>query len=222
MGARLLIHACNDRLWYVNEYLIPSMTEQGIKREQIEVYVDTDGEGNLASWLATCQLLKDRPGGTWHLQDDVLIARDFARQIEEHNKGIVCGFCHDLYETEGVRNLGYVFPFLAWQSSFPCIRIPNDVLRHFLEWYYGKAVYNERLQEYIKTGKCDDTIFRIFMIQERSTDIALNLAPHIVEHVDWLVGGSTINEWRGYPARGAYFYDDDLVEQLEIELRDRR
>lgn len=219
---RIMIHACIEREWYVNEYLIPSIVEQGIDRDSIEIWLDKNRRGNLASWLACCEALQNRPGGTWHLQDDVLIARDFAEKIKEHDDGIVCGFCHDLYETEGVQHIGSVYAFLMWQSSFPCIRIPNKVLKHFLEWYRSEAVYDDVMQKYIKTGKCDDTIFRLFMCSQRSLDKVYNLAPHIVEHVDYIIGGSTINKWRGYPARGAYFYDDDLVDDLIQKLAKRR
>lgn len=219
---KILIHACKDRLWYVNDYLIPSMIEQGIDRGQIEVWLDKDGKGCLGSWIASCEYLKDKPGGTWHLQDDVLIAHDFKEKIEKYNDGIVCGFCHDLYETEGLDHLGKVLAFHMWQSSFPCIRIPNKVLKHFLVWWYDKAENDKEYRRYVESNKHDDTLFRLFMVKERSTDTAYNLAPHLVEHVDYLIGGSQANKWRGYAAMGAYFYDDYLVDELIQKLAKRR
>ena len=48
---RYLIHACPQRLWYVNDYLIPSMLLQGVKRDDIEVWNDADGRGNLTSCM---------------------------------------------------------------------------------------------------------------------------------------------------------------------------
>lgn len=222
MSAEVMIHACKDRAWYVNDFLIPSMLEQGIKEEQITLWMDDKGNGCLKQWLNSCEYLKDKPGGTWHVQDDVLIASDFAEKIEKYDKGIVCGFCHDLYETEGVQHLGYQLAFLMWQSSFPCIRIPNEVLGHFYKWFYDVAVHDKGFQKYIKTGKCDDTIFRLFMCNERSADIVYNLAPHLVEHVDYLIGGSQVNQWRGYAAMGAYFYDDYLVDNLIEKIAKRR
>lgn len=220
--ADVIIHACPKRAWYVKEYLIPSLIEQGIKRKNIKLWIDKKEHGNLASWVACCKAYGDKPGGMWHLQDDVMISHDFAKQIEKYDKGVVCGFCHEPYETEGVQHVGYVRAFLMWQSSFQCIRIPNEVLGHFYRWYTETAVHDKDMQKYIATGKCDDTIFRIFMVTQRSTDSVLNLAPHLVEHVDYLLGGSIINKWRGYAATGAYFYDDDLIEELENKLAKRR
>ena len=218
---KILIHTCKEREWYVNEYLIPSIVKQGIKKKDIEIWLDTESIGNLASWLASCEYLADKPGGTWHLQDDVLISRNFAKQIKKHDTGIVCGFCYAPYETQGVHT-GVVFPVLMWQSSFQCIRIPNHVLKHFLEWYNSFAIHDHDMQEYISLGKCDDTIFRIFMIKERSTDKVLNLKPHLVEHVDVIIGGSVINRWRNFWANGTFFEDHDLVEELEKKLGKER
>lgn len=220
--AEVIIHACLKRHWYVKDYLIPSLVEQGIKRDNITVWLDKKEHGNLASWVACCKAYGDKPGGMWHLQDDVLIARDFATKVNEYDDGVVCGFCHEPYETEGIHHIGYVRSFLMWQSSFLCIRIPNEVLGHFYRWYHEIAVHDENMQKYIKTGKCDDTIFRIFMCTQRSTDTVLNLAPHLVEHVDFAVGGSVVNKWRGYTSNGAYFYDDDLVDDLVQKIAKRR
>ena len=221
--AKVMIHACNDRLWYVNEYIVPSMTAQGVARDDITVWLDKESKGNLKSFLESCRALADTPGGTWHLQDDVLIAHDFSEKINEHDNGIVCAFCHDLYETEGCTHLGPVVPFLAWQSCFQCIRIPNETLGHFYKWFNEVAIHDEELvKRYISKNRSDDTLFRIFMCNERSWDRAYNLAPHLVEHVDFLIGGSQINKWRGYWARGAYFYDDYLVDNLIQDLAKRR
>ena len=78
------------------------------------------------------------------------------------------------------------------------------------------------MQKYISLGKCDDTIFRIFMIKERSTDKVLNLKPHLVEHVDVIIGGSVINRWRNFWANGTFFEDHELVEELEKKLGKER
>lgn len=214
---RIMIHACPDREWYVEQYLAPSIIEQGIHPDDITIWMDRDHVGNLRSWVESCESLRGIPGGTWHIQDDVLICRDFAKRISEHDSGIVCGFCHDLYEPHQLYILGKTLPFNMWCSSFQCIRIPNSVASDFAEWF-TTAKYREDLQHYVSTGKCDDSIFHVYMNEERCYEPVYNLAPHLVEHVDWLIGGSSINTWRCYIARGAYFYDDDLVEELREKL----
>ena len=75
--ARYLIHACPRRMWYVEEYLIPSMLKQGIAKGDIRVYNDKEGEGNLRACMKAFALCEGIPGGTWHLQDDVCICRNF-------------------------------------------------------------------------------------------------------------------------------------------------
>ena len=48
---KYMIHSCDKRLWYVNEYLIPSMKEQGIKNEDIIIWNDDKHHGNLGSYI---------------------------------------------------------------------------------------------------------------------------------------------------------------------------
>ena len=38
----IMIHACNERMWYVNEYLVPSMTAQGIGKDNIIVVMNPE------------------------------------------------------------------------------------------------------------------------------------------------------------------------------------
>ena len=102
---KYMVHACPPRMWYVNDYLIPSMVEQGISADNITVWNDSDGRGNLWSCLDSFQSLQDEPGGVWHLQDDVIISRQFAQLTREHDDGIVCGFfCRnfDLFSKPGI------------------------------------------------------------------------------------------------------------------------
>ena len=59
-----MIHACPQRMWYVEGFLIPSMKAQGISEEEITVWNDTEGKGNLFSSMTThhIQLLDRIPG----------------------------------------------------------------------------------------------------------------------------------------------------------------
>lgn len=217
---RIMIHACPDREWYVEQYLVPSILEQGIPPDDVTIWMDRNRKGNLRSWVDSCHSLEGAPGGTWHLQDDVLICHDFAERAREHDSGMVCAFCHDLYEPHQLFILGETLPVNMWRSCFQCIRIPNDIAADFAKWFEREKDRDD-LQHYVRQGKCDDTIFHIYMEEERGYEKVYNLAPHLVEHVDWLIGGSSINTWRCYIARGAYFYDDDLTEALAEKLSHR-
>ena len=79
---KYMIHACNSRLWYVQEYLVPSMLNQGIEQDDIILYVDENSVGNLASCINSFLALPDDNKGVWHLQDDVIISRDFKERTE--------------------------------------------------------------------------------------------------------------------------------------------
>ena len=217
----IMIHACPDREWYVNDYLVPSIIEQGIPPDDVAVWMDRNQSGNLASWVESCRSLKGIPGGTWHLQDDVLICHDFEERTRQNDGGVVCAFCHDLYEPHQLFILGETLPVNMWRSCFPCIRIPNKIATDFAEWF-DSVENREDLQYYIRQGKCDDVIFHTYMEEEQGYCKVTNLAPHLVEHVDWLIGGSSINSWRCYVARGAYFYDDYLVDELAEKLSSRK
>lgn len=216
---RIMIHACPEREWYVKGFLVPSIIEQGIPPDDIEIWMDSKKRGNLRSFVESMKHLSDRPGGTWHMQDDVLICHDFAERARQHDSGVVCAWCHDLYEPHQLHILGQTLPFNMWRSTFQCIRIPNDIARDFVQWF-ETAQRRPDLDAYVSTGKCDDTLFHIFMTEAKCYEPVYNLAPHLVEHIDWLIGGSSINTWRSYIARGAYFYDDYLVDELQIKLKE--
>ena len=68
---KYMIHACPQRMWYVEEFLVPSMRDQDIRPDEIEIRCDTEGKGNLLSCMESFRDCGERPGGTWHLQDDV-------------------------------------------------------------------------------------------------------------------------------------------------------
>lgn len=214
-----MIHACPARMWYVDGFLIPSMLEQGILRDEIIVWCDTEGKGNLASCMESFAFCRDRPGGTWHLQDDVMISHDFAQRSREYaGDSIVCGFCYSGYEP-GIPITGYVFPVLMWNSSFPCIFIPNKMAAECADWFYADARARPELAGWTESGKNDDNFFHAFCVEKYADAWVLNLAPHLVEHVDYIIGGSTINQWRDHTSRGYWFEDDYLTEQLKDRIQ---
>ena len=55
-------------------------------------------------------------------------------------------------------------------------------------------------------------------------ETAENLKPNLVDHVDHLIGGSSLQQWRDYLARAEYFDDREVIEELKeaISRRNRR
>ncbi|MBR4743552.1 MAG: hypothetical protein IK082_05090 [Oscillospiraceae bacterium] len=211
---RYMIHACPPRMWYVEQYLIPSMKEQGIAEEEIIVWNDKELEGNLPAFIASMRVCAKQPGGTWHLQDDVIICRRFAELTRENDEGLVCGFhCNNFRKFPETH--GRVPALFAWYS-FPCIRIPNDLAVSFLEWFDTEGMYKYQSQYIDK--KHDDWFFSKFC-EDRKDLRVLNLKPNLVDHVDYLIGGTLINQARLLQVnRAAYFEDGDLVDELERKL----
>lgn len=215
-----MIHVCPERKWYVDEFLIPSMIEQGISDSDIDVWYDAERKGNLASCMESFAACGERDGGTWHLQDDVIISHDFAEKTEIFDKGIVCGFVNEIFgpnPTMSGDNIPAPFMF----NSFQCIRIPNRLAGECAEWVRTEAANDPQCQSWISSGKCDDSLWVEFIAQRHPDIRVTNLRPCIVDHIDFLLGGSVINKWRGYYARATWWDDEDLVAELTEKLAHR-
>lgn len=215
---KYMIHTCNERNWYVEKYLIPSLLEQGIKEEDIINWVDIDNKGNLKSCLESFNSCKDISDGTWHLQDDVIISSNFKQLTEEHNDGIVCGFVNDVIGPD-INKVGIVNVRDMW-LSFPCIRIPNKLAIEFVNWFNTVAVHTDKYKERIKNNKSDDWFFRKFLktTKYKYTNV-LNLKPNIVNHIDYLLGGSVANSARKGFRMSCYWTENNLVEELERRIK---
>lgn len=220
---RYMIHACKDRKWYLDSFLIPSMLDQGINSDDIEIWMDEDGKGNLFSCMESFESCKDIEGSTWHLQDDVIISRDFYERTKASDEHLViCGFCgKDLGPS--IDKDGYVFPWSMWWS-FQCIQIPNDLAFECSEWFYKDAIHrdDEGMAKRIQEKKSDDWFWRRFLLECNPYIDVLNLNPNLVDHIDYLIGGSLINTQRTKDMRAVYFKDKDLVEDLKTKLSKKR
>lgn len=211
-----MIHACKDRLWYVEDYLVPSMEAQGIVPDQITIWLDKAEKGCLESCMGSFASLENE-GGTWHLQDDVIICRDFKERTEEYDDGIVCGIS-TMYDNDKRYDIGQVDIRHMWYS-FPCMRIPNEIAIGCANWYYeyikNNPVYKYRVQD----KKHDDEVFRDYLKLNRPKVKVTNLAPNLVDHIDYLLGGSMVNKQRGHEVRALSFNDLELVDKLKIDLQ---
>lgn len=207
--AKYLIHTCNKRYWYVRNHLVPSMLKQGIDGKDIHIHLDKECMGNLKAfidslhWIQKNWLYED---GVWHLQDDVIISHDFKLKTEYFDKGMVYGF-----ESEYDRDQ-------ALWYSFPCIRIKNDIIPSFLKWLDEEAPKDTKLRSMISNNKYDDALMMEW-IRLKYKDYVVRLTPNIVDHIDWLIGGSTVNQQRSNKCvRSVSFKDEDLVIKLRREL----
>ena len=217
---RYLIHLSPEREWYVNEFLIPSMRSQGIRDELIFKWCDTDKKGNLISCMDSFKSCTGIEGGTWHLQDDVIISRDFSKRTLGYNDELVCGICINGIGPYEDRT-GYTTPTYMWHS-FQCIYIPNYIAASCARWFYSEAIHEERFKQRISGGKSDDYIFRRFVVENyRDSVDVVNLKPNLVDHIDFLIGGTLINKSRTKEMRAKYFKDQDLIEKLRGEIDER-
>jgi hypothetical protein len=228
---RYMIHAVPSRMWYVKEWLIPSLLKQGIPRSRIKVWCDRSRAGNLLSCMTAFLWCgeRDKGGDTWHLQDDVVISGDFAYETETAlpwlNNTIVAGFCpQSTYEDDRTSYTGLVGPEKLWYS-FQCIRIPDRVAGACADWYFnheGKwGVRHLDLLE--REGKGDDGFFMWYITHELLPIYCHNANPNLVEHVDDLLGGSLINKSRkDICLKSTYFIDYKEVEALKQWLEERK
>lgn len=212
---KYLIHCYPKRLWYVEQYLIPSMLNQGIMRENIGIYNDDKGLGNLKACMNAFASVDDNEESTWHLQDDVCICRDFKERTEQYRNGLVAGFC-SFYDEEKHGGPGEVNQDKMW-FSFPCILIPNKYAIECSRWVDEYIIGNDVYKKYWEKGVNDDWCFRQYLKSCHPEAMAINLAPNLVEHVDYLLGGGSGGK-RNREVKALYFNDNDVVAELEGQL----
>lgn len=214
----VMIHACPERMWYVDGFLIPSLEAQGINPK---VWNDTEKHGCLVSCMeafASCE----GDGGTWHIQDDVLISHDFSEKASLN--GVVYGFCCE-YFLDDPDLTGEVYTEDGWHS-FQCVRIPNEYARDCADWFFSGAWEKETNDPLLfglkETNRGDDSFFREYLLCRHGDETVTNLKPNIVEHVDLLMGGSVLHPYRDYRAVAHYFEDTHLTAQLKAEFKEKR
>lgn len=212
-----MIHTYPKRLWYVEKYLIPSMIKEGIKKKDIYIYNDKDGFGNLFAFLDSLKFINENlteEQGLWHLQDDVIIASNFKEKSEEFgNDKVVNAFVNKNYAN--VDTIGQVNVKHYWYS-FPCVYIPNKYIDDFLNWIEKVKEHAPYRKRYLK-GRFDDWFFYKFLEEEYPLDKMINLKPNLVDHIDYLLGG-TSGTRKNVPVRAEYFEEINKVKELEREI----
>lgn len=215
---KYMIHCCKQRLWYVYEYLIPSMIEQGINKEDIDVYLDKNNDGCLESCMKAFLSVPNDDESTWHMQDDIIICSDFKQRTEElYSERIICGYCYDKDYRKNV--VGKCRPKEMW-FSFPCIKIPNRIAKKCAKWYFNFAKSDRAYHTLVLAKKYDDSVFCSYLMDFYPNESVLNLKPNLVDHIDYLIGGSIVNKIRPEKETHApYFEDTYLIKELEDKLK---
>ena len=212
---KVLIHAYPKRMWYVEGWLVPELERQGAN--EIEVWNDTESKGNLRACMESFAA-RTGDGGTWHIQDDVILCRDFVQRCRAHDDGVVYGFCNEQF-TDDPMQTGRVSVEDAWHS-FQCVRIPDAYARDCAAWIFeGAGREHERYPLWISSGKMDDDVFRSWLVETHGRETVENLKPCLVDHVDFILGGSVLHPWRGYIARATFWDDEELVRELKASVK---
>ena len=216
---RILIHASPGRMWYVEGYLVPELRRQGAGN--ITVWNDEKRLGNLQ---ACCESFSscEGDGDTWHIQDDVLPALDFAEHARalEDVRGVVCGFVNENSGPDA--NLAGMQRATDLWYSFPCIRIPNARARAFAAWLRAGGDRGTTAHGFMNRGLGDDWFFKRYMEMYHAEETVYHCKPCLVEHVDFFLGGSLCTPYRGYWARAAYWNDEESVEALREWIKTHR
>ena len=223
LSTTYMIHACNERMWYVNDYLVPSMKEQGIPKDDIVIWQDKDRKGNLISFIDSMKWVAETQNylsGVWHMQDDVVIGSRFRELTLKNNDGIVSGFCNKEFDGANVNYIGLTPVLFSW-FSFQCIRIPNRYAKKFIDWYENEVVPKNMYANRRAEGKHDDYIWRAFISNNYPNDMCNNVIPNFVDHIDYLIGGSLINKQRNGIRRGYWFDEPERVDELERKLKNK-
>ena len=212
--AYYMIHTCEKRLWYVRDFLLPSMIKQGIQDNHIFVYKDRNKIGNLRAWVDSCNRLayqsrNIRIKNVWHLQDDVMISKNFKKLTEEYeNHDIVCGFTCG-YDKKPEAGTFKLEEHKMWYS-FPCINISTVLTTEFANWANLNLWQSQHFKEAVRRNNCDDLIFREWLYDVHGDLEEINLNPNIVNHIDKWIGGSVCNQQRN-PEKDttSIFWDED-------------
>lgn len=219
MSYKYMIHTCKQRKWYVNKFLIPDMLKQGITKDQIIVMTDNDEIGILYAtmqsfdWIGRTQ---DWSNVIWHLQDDIIISDNFKRMTDNLYGDIICGFCSKYDES---KKYGLVEKQEMWYS-FPCIGIKNFFAKDCADWFFEKEMFAPENREKIRLGKYADWFFRKYIMQYQKPIRIFNSNPNLVDHVDYLIGGSIVNVERDEKQiRSLYWKEQQKVNNLLEKLR---
>lgn len=203
-----VIHCVPKRRKWVDGYIIPELKKH---KEKYIIYEDKKGDGNLKSFTNSLDKVKDIPNGCWHIQDDIYFAKDFFERIKKMPKDmLILGFtsadwCLGAPGTQFISG--------AW-LSFQCVYIPTRYtkgFRQFLKDYY------DEYKDMIDQNCNDDTLFKKHLLKNFPSDWVWNEKPNLVNHIDYLIGGTTIH--KNFKPHLALYWDEP-IEEMEQKVKE--
>ena len=212
---KYVIHTYPKRLWYVKDFILRDLIKQGIKKDDIIIFNDKNKIGNLQAFIESCKMLNE---DTWHLQDDILISGKFRDKTEVLGRlnMVVSGFCCYEFNDGATLCNGFTTSKFLYMT-FPCIFIPLRYMKEFVSWIESDYI-KDKYKEEIATGKNDDLLFYRYMMENHKEDEIYNCKECLVDHVDYLIGGSSINKERAL-TKATYWYEFDRNKELEERLK---
>ena len=75
----------------------------------------------------------------------------------------------------------------------------------------------------IEANKFIDAFFMYFL-QEKHSDMRMrNVSPNLVDHIDYMLGGTVANKQRdpNYNTRSKYWDEEDVIKDLEAKIKNR-
>lgn len=208
-----MIHAVPSRMWYVNNFLIPSIQQQG--EANIEIWNDENQDGNLKSFVKSMYKAAEEEGkGIWHLQDDVLLSKDF---IETAKRLPDDKICNGITIEKGNSEFVGIQPVKNRWLSFQAIYIPTNYAKGFIDWWLFKVVKEELYIKRRAENKYDDYFFWKYMGDKHPNDVIINICPNIAQHIDYIIGGTTTN-YNYKKMRRSYHWEEE-AEEKELERR---
>lgn len=226
----IILRTCLNRKDYVIKYLIPSILQQGLPQDHLLIWEDTYEDGNLTCFLRMMDWIDknvQKDGYIWLIQDDIIVSSTFVerlRKFDREFKGIVCGYCCDSWNEEFLQKTGKQLNKNKWYS-FPCERIPVNYTRDFLNWFDESVLkqgeQGDKYRLWVRLNKLDDSFWMSYIQQRHPDEQCWNVGEIIdgvpqgglVEHVDYLLGGSRINIRHGDTRRLNYFWNQDQRTQ---------
>lgn len=212
-NVKYIIHSCNNRLQYVNDYLIPSMMKQGITSNNIILYNDNNNIGCLKSWFASCKFLEEKYPDVdfWHLQDDVVICNGFAELTNDlMGDKIINGFVCKKHNPNNWHKIG-LQPVSEYWMSFQCNYIPSKYINAFVKWFMLNILIRKKYKHYYEHNRHDDFFFWKSVKDCFPNDKIYNLYPCLVDHIDYLIGGSVITTEKQYVREAVYWNEERRV-----------
>lgn len=218
MANLYVIHTSPKRIKFVNEYMVPCFKRYGI--QDIIVWNDEQMIGQLNAWTDCARWIvseKNEYRGTWHLEDDVVPCKNF-KTLSEQLSGksiVVQGFITD-NKFFGFKGETGILPFQYLPYGMQCIYIPNLYLKGFIDFvdtFVKTGMY--RKKQYECGTLYSDAVFRTFMKRYYKDTLINNLDDCMVEHVDYLIGGSSVRKQKDTKAKARKFDNYEEVERLE-------